>query len=228
MRHQRPITGTLTATLLCLALAGTPAFAQQDISKVNGSVTAASAQPFGDLSTVNGSIRIEDRATGGDASTVNGSIKAGDGIGAGSLSTVNGSIRTGTGATLSGSASTVNGSIFIDRGSKVGRGIETVNGAIGVVSTVVDGNIETVNGDITVGIGSHVRGGIKVNKPSSNWLPIQVNRRKPRIIIGPDAVVDGTLVFEREVTLYVHDSARTGAITGATPVAFSSPRAPQD
>ena len=32
--------------------------------------------------------------------------------------------------------------------------------------------------------------------------------------------------FEREVSLYVHESARTGRITGATPTPFSTPRAP--
>src|SRR5690606_40004594 len=68
---------------------------------------------------------------------------------------------------------------------------------------------------ITAGVGSHVKGGIKVHKPTSNWLPFVINnKRKPRIIVGPGAVVEGPLVFEREVTLYVHDSARIGPVTG--------------
>jgi len=74
-----------------------------------------------------------------------------------------------------------------------------------------------------------VRGGLKVNKPTSNWMPIRFGgNRKPRIVVGPNAVVDGDLVFEREVTLYVHASARIGKVTGATPVAFDTPRAPRD
>jgi len=74
-----------------------------------------------------------------------------------------------------------------------------------------------------------VRGGLKVNKPTSNWMPIRFgSNRKPRIVIGPNAVVDGDLVFEREVVLYVHASARIGKVTGATPVAFDTPRAPRD
>src|SRR3546814_20519585 len=81
------------------------------------------------------------------------------------------------------------------------KGIETVNGASGSVATELGGNIETVNGDITVGIDSHVRGGLKVHKQNSTWLPIQFgSNRKPRIVIGPNAVVEGDLVFEREVT----------------------------
>ena len=49
-----------TALLLTLALATTPALAQQEISKVNGSITADAGQTYGDLDTVNGSIRIGD------------------------------------------------------------------------------------------------------------------------------------------------------------------------
>ena len=62
-----------TALLLTLALATTPALAQQEISKVNGSITADAGQTYGDLDTVNGSIRIGDGVTAEDASTVNGS-----------------------------------------------------------------------------------------------------------------------------------------------------------
>jgi hypothetical protein len=51
-------------------------------------------------------------------------------------------------------------------------------------------------------------------------------RQPPRIVIGPNAVVEGALVFEREVTLYVHDSARIGKVTGATAVRFSTPTPP--
>src|SRR3546814_8253871 len=68
-----------------------------------------------------------------------------------------------------------------------------------------------------------------LHKQNSTWLPIQFgSNRKPRIVIGPNAVVEGDLVFEREVTLYVHSSARIGKVTGATPIAFDTPRAPRD
>ena len=54
------------------------------------------------------------------------------------------------------------------------------------------------------------------------------SKRKPRIIIGPNAVVDGELVLEREVTLYVHKTARIGAVTGATAQSFDTPTAPAE
>ena len=220
-----------TRLALCLLLAAaTPAFAGNgDIDKVNGSISIDATQQAGDLDTVNGSIRIGAKASTGDASTVNGSIQLADGAHTGALETVNGSIRGGTGLVVDGSVETVNGSIFIDRNGRVAKGVSTVNGAIGLVSTELGGGIDTVNGDITVGIGSHVRGGIKVEKPTSNWLNIHMGKpRPPRIIIGPNAVVDGPLVFEREVKLYVHSTAKTGPITGATAVRFDTPTAPQD
>ncbi len=215
---------------LAMPLLASPALADgKDIDKVNGSITAETGQQYGDLETVNGSIRLQDGARIKDAETVNGSIKAGDDIHARSLSTVNGSIRLGTGAQLAKGIETVNGSIFVDRRGRIGADVSTVNGGIGLVDTDLAGDIETVSGDITVGIGSHVKGGIHVEKPSPSWMPFHIGKKQPlRIVIGPNAVVEGPLVFEREVKLYVHDSARIGKVTGATVIAFSTPTPPKD
>jgi hypothetical protein len=101
--------------------------------------------------------------------------------------------------------------------------VSTVNGAIGLVDTDVSGSIETVNGDLTVGVDSHISGGIHYSKPNGLNFP---ERRAPRVIIGPNTRVDGTLVFEREVELYVHSSAKTGAIRGATAIAFNTATPP--
>ncbi|WP_454257637.1 hypothetical protein [Pseudoxanthomonas mexicana] len=219
------MTRTRTALLLTLALATTPALAQQDVSTVNGSVSADAGQAYGDLETVNGSVSIAAGATVEDASTVNGSITVGDKAQAASLETVNGAIRIGKDVQVRKDVETVNRSIFTDRGTTIGGNVDTVNGAIGLVGTQLAGGIETVNGDITVGIGSHVKGGIKVEKPRG-WS--MKPRRDPRIIIGPNAVVEGPLVFERPVTLYVHTSARIGAVTGATAKPFSTDTAPTE
>ncbi|GGD51625.1 hypothetical protein [Pseudoxanthomonas indica] len=217
---------TSTALLLTLALA-TPAMAQDSISKVNGSVQANAGQTYGDLETVNGSINIEDNATTREASTVNGGISVGNGAKTAGLETVNGGIKAGAKVQVDGDVETVNGGIFFDRGSRIRDDISTVNGGIGLVGTDVGGGIETVSGDITVGVDSHVKGGIKVEKPKGNFN-FHANKRPPRIVIGPNAVVEGPLVFEREVVLYVHASAKTGAITGATAKRFDTATAPQD
>ncbi|GAB3730665.1 hypothetical protein GCM10028862_10190 [Luteimonas pelagia] len=223
------MTRTALALAAALLVAATPAFAQTDVDKVNGSIEAAAGQAYGSLTTVNGSIRIEAGATVQDAETVNGSIRIADDASVGSAETVNGGIRLGENVTVRGDLTTVNGGIFVGGHGRVGDDIETVNGAIGLVRTELAGAIATVNGDITVGVGSHVRGGITVEKPSNNWLPITIGKQRiPRVVIGPDARVDGPLRFEREVKLYVHTSARIGQVTGATPVAYDTPRAPAD
>ena len=70
---------------------------------------------------------------------------------------------------------------------------------------------------------------IKVEKPDNNWFPGLLGKREPqRIVIAQGARVDGPLVFEREVKLYVHATAQIGPVTGATAVRFEGDRAPQD
>jgi len=199
----------------------------RDIDKVNGSITASAGASYGDLSTVNGGIDLERGARVGKVETVNGGIEAADDVGARSVSTVNGGIRLGRQARIDGDVETVNGGIFIDRGSNVREGVSTVNGAIGLVDTDLGGGIETVNGDVTVGAGSHVKGGIHVEKPNGSGIRWG-KQRIPRIVIGPGAVVDGALVFERDVLLYVHATARVGNVRGATPKSYNTATPPKD
>ena len=222
---------TLLFTVLLAAAGVAQAHDEQrirDIDKVNGSITAEAGQFYGDLSTVNGGIDLRRGAKVEDVETVNGGIEAGDEVVARSVSTVNGGIRFGQRAQVDGDVETVNGGIFFDRGSNVRRGVSTVNGGIGLVDTDLGGGIETVNGDITVGVGSHVKGGIRVEKPTGNWGLRMGKPKVPRIVIGPNAVVEGNLVFEREVTLHVHQSARIGNVSGATAQRYSTATPPQD
>jgi len=76
---------------------------------------------------------------------------------------------------------------------------------------------------MTIGANSRVEGGLFIDENNSwfNW-----GTHKPRVVIGPHAVVQGTLKFKREVDLYVSDSATIGAIEGATPVKFSGDTPP--
>src|SRR5690606_14199497 len=194
---------------LCFALALTalahagPALAAEDIVLTNGAVTTTAGGEYGRLASVNGSIGIADGVTAGPVSTTNGSITAGDDVTGERLSTVNGSIRIGERARLSGSVETVNGSVLIGRGSQVGGDVGNANGAIGLIAAEIRGDIEMSNGDLSVGIGSHVHGGVRVRKSGSNWMPIRLSTRRQRVIIGPGAVVEGPLEFERDVALYV-------------------------
>ena len=212
--------------LLGVLLASSPAWAQDNISKVNGSITAEAGQRYGKLDTVNGGIRVGEGSETGSIDTVNGGVKVADRARTGSIETVNGGVRLGREVIARGNVSTVNGSIFSDRGSQIEGGVETVNGGIGLVESRVSKDVETVNGDITVGIGSQVDGGVRVRKPSFSVSLTAV--RKPRVIIGPNAVVSGALHFERDGVLYVHRTARIGPVSGADPIPFDSETAPAD
>ena len=207
---------------LVLALgAGGSAFAKgEDIDKVNGAVRAQSGQEYGELDTVNGSIQVEREARVDSASTVNGSIRIDDGAQLGSAETVNGSITIAESVVVSGAAETVNGALSIGRASRVEGMASTVNGRIELTAAEVNGGIETVNGDITVGDGSTVRGGIKIEKPNRGWFSWG-EEKKPRVVIGANAVVEGELVFEREVELFVHETAKVGRIVGAQAQRYS-------
>lgn len=195
----------------------------QDIDKINGGIDVQAGQTRGDLATVNGAIRIGDNATAKKAETVNGDIHVGKNARVRDLSTVNGAIRIEAG-THAGDVETVNGSIFLDRGSRA-ESLETVNGSIGLVDAELSEDISTVAGDVTVGIGSHVRGGLKMEKDNGIGLLSKISRI-PRIVIGPRAVVEGAMLFERPVTLYVHRSARTGPVQGAKAIVFNTPQPP--
>lgn len=224
--------GILPITLAALlGLAAAPALADEraDIDKVNGSITAAAGQAYDDLTTVNGEIRLEAGTRAGEATTVNGSIDIAANATLAQATTVNGGIHLDDNVQVEHDLGTVNGGIFVGRGGQVGGDITTVNGAIGLVDTDLAGGIVTVSGDITVGIGSHVHGGITVEEAGRSWLPINFGtQRVPRIVIGPEARVDGPLQFKRKVRLYVHDSARVGEISGASAIPYSGARAPGD
>ena len=162
----------------------------------------------------------------GSAETVNGGINVGEEATVGTLETVNGGITLGKGAVVERDVETVNGGIVGRQGVQIGGNAETVNGGLNFEGARIAGGLATTNGDITLAA-SHVRGGILVEKPSMGWWN-SGNSRKPRIVIGPRSVVDGTLVFEREVELFVHASARIGAVKGATAQAFTDKLPPRE
>jgi hypothetical protein len=213
----------ITAIAVVLAISGCDISVDGDgTTKVNGSVHVPAGKAAEDARTVNGSIHIDDNAAVASATTVNGSIRLGDHASAASAKTVNGAITLGAGSHVSESAGSVNGDLTLADGSEVAGHLTNVNGKIGLTAAHVAGGIKTVNGSITIQGASHVEGGIMVDKPSG----IMFNSDDPVIIIGPGAVVQGDLRFERKVKLYVSDKATIGTVTGATAVMFSGDSPP--
>lgn len=193
---------TRGALLLALFVASGAAIASdEDYDKVNGSIQVAAGRKVDqNVSTVNGSITIGEGASVKDADTVNGSITLGQHATATKLSAVNGRLTLDSGANVTGAVGNVNGDIRLS-------------------GAHVAGGIRTINGDIDIGANSRVEGGILVEKPSMSWFSWK--GKPPRVVIGPGAVVQGTLKFEREVHLYVSDRATIGPVEGAMVVKFS-------
>jgi hypothetical protein len=219
-------------TVLVLSLAGslTPAWrvavaADDDNSKVLGSVHVPAGQHTGDATTVNGSVEVGERAAVKHAETVNGSITMHQLSTADSVETVNGSARLEEGVKVAGSVELVNGHISLDRDVDVTGHLSNVNGAIQLSGAHVGGGIETTSGDIDIGPGSRVDGGIIVNKNDEGWFNFS-KPRIPQVVIGPGAVVKGQLRFLREVRLYVSDRATIGPVAGATAIKFSGDHPP--
>jgi hypothetical protein len=239
--------------IVLLAFAGTALAGAPDISKVNGGIAVDANQQVGNISTVNGSIHVGDKASAGgvhtvngsitldggatavDVHTVNGGITLGDASTAASLGTVNGGIHLGGNGRISGSISTVNGAITLEPSADVTGHVSTVNGLIRLNAAHVGGGLENVSRDMQVGANSRVEGGILVREHNESWLERLIHdwlfdqdppHDLPLIVIGPGAVVKGTLKFERAVKLYVSDRATIGPVEGATAIRFSGEQPP--
>ena len=208
----------LLLVTLAFGVPGLAAAQSADISKVNGSIQVTAGQSAGNVSTINGSVHVNAGAHVRDVTTVNGSVELAGQATADALTTVNGSITLGVDSRVKGDATSVNGRIQLASGADIGGKLSNVNGSITLDRAHVGGGIQTVSGDITVGATSHVEDGIIVNKVTG-WFHWNVT--PPVIIIGPHAVVQGTLDFRREVVLKVSDSAQIGPVKGATVVKFS-------
>jgi hypothetical protein len=188
-------------------------------SSVNGSITVGKGAVIdGSLNTVNGSIRVEEDVTLKDAETVNGSIRIASGSSADDVTNVNGSIRLGENVSVDGVVEVVNGKISLGTGTKVAKDIGNVNGEISLTGAEVGGDLSTVNGDVTLTDGSTLRGDLIMEKPGG-WGWSKNKNRKPKVIIGPNSKVLGSIVLEREVELYISNSAEVGGVSGVMSLA---------
>ena len=178
---------------------------------VNGSITVGEgAVVTGTLKTVNGKIRIGDNAKVESAMTVNGSLSVGDGTTAADLETVNGSVSLGENSTASGDIEAVNGRIALAKGSEVGMGVSNVNGDMSFDSSVIGGSVSTVNGDVELKNEATIKGDLIIEKPSTR----SKSSRVPEIVIGPGSTVGGVIRLEREVKLFISESADVGGVEG--------------
>lgn len=179
---------------------------------VNGSVTVGTdAVVSGGLRTVNGSIRIGSGSTITSATTVNGSVDIGQGVEAQELETVNGAIVVGEKASVDGDVSAVNGSIKLEESARVGGEVGNVNGKIRLTGARVEGDVKTVTGDVFLR-DAVIKGDLRIEKPSM-WSSSD-KKRKPRIVIGPGSRIEGAIIVEHEIELFISESAEVGSVDG--------------
>lgn len=231
-----PAGSTLAATIVA------PGTSQDSVNK---SLTVGTGTQVKDVETVNGSIEIEDKSSADEVSTVNGSIDVGDDVSVGVLETVNGSIRAGGGLKVEGDVETVNGRIEIGAASaiqgsvstvngrvqlqqsSVAKNVETVNGGLSFDNVRVGGNVELVNGRADVLGGTIVAGDLIVRKPKGNW-GWGSKSKPPVVVIGAGSEIGGRILVENpEAKLYVHESARVGAVEGVQAKRYSGASAPE-
>ncbi len=223
MLAHRPARALMAAVLLCCASMACIArdYATDDgrsISHVNSGIDLAAGSVAGDLETVNGGISIGDNSQVGAIETVNGGFTLGDSVRIESLEGVNGGIKAGRELRIERGIETVNGGIELGSGAEIGGGIETVNSAIVLDHARIGGSVSFASGELDTGTDTRIDGDIHVEK-ANGWHRKQ--SRKPRVVIGPQSVVRGSIVLEQETELWVHDSATVGSVQGGNAQRYS-------
>lgn len=188
---------------------GDDAVVQGDVGNVNGSIRIGSDATVGEVFNVNGSIGIGSGSSSRSVESVNGSIALSDDVAVdGDVATVNGNINGGLSVQIDGEIETVNGTVSMNTGSQVAEGISTANGRIRLTGTRA-ASLTTLNGSIDLRDGTRIDGQIMVKEGSNS------SSGRPEIHIGQNVEVAGPLIFEKDVDLYIHESARVGEIQGA-------------
>lgn len=186
------------------------------ISKVNEAIRVGPGREAGSVKTVNGAITLGEGASARDAKTVNGSITISESASVeGSVASVNGGVTLKEGARVGGDVENVNGRITLAPGASVKGKAGTVNGTVALRGAETGGIVIT-NGNIELSDGAVVLGDLTVKKPKRSGFSFG-KRDRPRVVIGENCEVRGTLHFEQEVELAVAESAKIGEITGEEP-----------
>lgn len=227
------LTRTFTALLLLLVLGACSALADSftlsdgsthdgDISLVNGRIEiGAECQVNGEISNVNGRIQVGKSSRALDISNVNGRISLGDDVSVdGDISSVNGRIELGQGSRVSGELESVNGRISASDGVVIEGQVSSVNGRI-EMNGARAASLVTNNSSIVLDEGTVIEGALTMRK--SQGISFSAGS-PPKVVIGADVKVEGPLTFEREVELFVHETAVVGEITGAEAVSYSGER----
>ena len=191
------------------------------LDSVSGDITVAARARVRSVSTRSGDVTLGGQSLVGPVDTVSGDVRVTGQAIAASVETVSGDITLGMQAKVEGRVKSTSGDISAEHGCSISSDVETVSGRIALHGTTVDGDIHFVCADVTVDEGSHVRGKLHLHRPVNGMHGV------PRVVIGADSRIEGEMVFEVPVSLFVHASAQTGPISGATRTVFCTPQPPQ-
>jgi hypothetical protein len=186
------------------------------VRNVNGAIFVGAGTRLEELRNTNGAIELDADVLVTSVRSTNGRIRAGQGVTvAEDVSNTNGAIELAEGVTVGGDVQTTNGRLRIAEGGQIAGTVRSTNGPIVLTGTRA-GAVVGANGGIELIDGTHIEGEVHVRETRGT-----VTSEPPRIIVGRDVVVEGPIRIERPVQLYIHESARTGDISGAEAIRFS-------
>lgn len=196
-----------------------------DLKSVNGGIRVGKDYVLGDVSTVNGRIQLGPNTQADTVRSQNGDVQVDPGSRLQKLHTVNGHQRL-IGTHIVGNVSSVNGSIHLEDECRVDGDLITNNGRVFVEHSEVRRNFEMGDGSLEL-YHATIAGDLVVRKKSF-WehvsLDLMFDIFPPRIIIGPHSRIEGRLVANRRIELYVHETARVASIEGVEARYYSGER----
>lgn len=191
------------------------------LESISGNVRIAARAIVEGAATTSGDIQVHEEAAVGPVRSISGNLTVGAQAWVRRAETVSGHIALGLGVEVEEGVQSTSGTIKTDHGCRIKGDVTSTIGDIVLLGTEVEGDIHVVSGDLTVTAGSRVSGNIHLDRPAS------ASCHRPRIVIGPDACVEGELLLDAPVDLFVHATAQTGPIMGASRIVYSTPHPPQ-
>ena len=198
-----------------------------NIDAINRSVRVEAGREVGNIDLINGSIELGDDSSAGALDSINGSIRLGERVTVRNIDATNGRIRAGAQLTVRGSVDATTGSVWLGAGGNIQGDLDALNGSMELHSTRIGGAIKSVNSSLDTGPNSSIVGGIRYRK-ADGWFNNIGNSKPPRVVIGPGSKVVGPMQFEREVELWVHESASIGELVGAEARRYAGERPPNN
>ena len=192
-----------------------------ELKTVNGEISVGKGYSLNDVKTVNGEIHLGPEIIAKHVRTVNGDIALERGSVVDSLRAVNGNVWVNN-SKIVGDTRTVNGRIQTRENTHIGGSVTTSNGRITLFDTIVERDVSMSDGKIDLN-NTVVKGNVVVREKRF-WDFFDFDIFSPKVIIGPNSIVEGDIIVQRKAKLYVHESAKIASIEGVEAQYYSGDR----